>query len=250
MNKSTKKFLINTAQIAGLTVAALLLWYAASAVSGSDLIIPDPRTVIVLAFRLLGSGEIWLALLATLARSAAAFALSVAFAFGAALLTGVFPKTRFCVDAAVTFLRALPTIAAILAMLVVFRSSAVPVVVAFLVEFPVAYGAFERQFDRNAGLFDVCKVYNVSAANKVRFYLLPLIGREMLSVSEEGVSLCVKVVIAGEVLALPLKAVGREMYISKISVETARVAALTLLSLVLCFAISGILGYFRRRRGD
>ena len=128
--------------------------------------------------------------------------------------------------------------------------STVPVVVAFLVAFPVAYSTLVRQFEHNEQLFDVCKVYNVSAANKIKFYLLPLIRDELLSVAEEELPLCIKVVIAGEVLALPLNAVGREMYVSKIGVETARVVALTLIVFVVCFVISGVLGFVRRRVRD
>lgn len=250
MNKTTKKILVNLAQIAGLIAAALLVWYVAAVLTDSELIVPDPWTVFRLAFELLGQGAIWLALLSTLARALVAFAISVAVAFGLALLVGVFPRTRCCANAVVTFLRALPTIAVILMMLVVFRSSTVPVVVAFLVAFPVAYSTLVRQFEHNEQLFDVCKVYNVSAANKIKFYLLPLIRDELLSVAEEELPLCIKVVIAGEVLALPLNAVGREMYVSKIGVETARVVALTLIVFVVCFVISGVLGFVRRRVRD
>ncbi len=250
MSKGTKKFLINAAQVVGLIVVTALLWWGASALTDSELVLPDPWTVVVKAFELLGRGEIWLAFLFTLARAVVAFVLSAAVAFGLALLAGVFPKTEFCVNAVVTVLRALPTIAVILLALAVFNSAYVPVVVAFLVAFPVAYATFTRQFAHNGELFDVCKTYNVSAANKIRYFLLPLIRDELLSVAEEELPLCLKVVIAGEVLALPLKSVGREMYVGKVSLETAKVAALTLIVLAVCFVLSGVLGYFRRRADD
>ncbi len=250
MNKTTKKIFINIAQIAGLIAAALLVWYAACIVTRNEFVVPDPWNTVRLAFTMLGEGKIWLSLLATLARSAVAFALSLSVALGLALFSGTFPKTRFAVGVMVTFLRALPTIAIILMMLVVFRSTTVPVVVAFLVAFPVAYSAFERQFDRNKQLFDVCKVYDVTAANRIRYYLFPLIKEEIFSVVQEELPLCIKVVIAGEVLALPLNAVGREMYASKIALETARVVALTVLVLAVCYVIGGILTLIGRRCCD
>lgn len=247
MNKTTKKIVLSLAQITGLVVAALLVWYAAAAISGSELVVPQFHDVVRLTFSLLGEGDTWLALLATLARALVAFAISVAVAFGLALLVGVAPKTRFSVDAVVTVLRALPTIAVILVTLVMFPSDFVPVAVAFLVAFPIAYGTFVRGFEHRDELFDVCKVFNISASNKVRYFLLPMIRDELLSVAEEDLPLCIKVVIAGEVLALPLRAIGREMYVGKVSVETARVVALTLLVLIVCLVISAILGAVRRR---
>ena len=250
MNKTAKKLLINAAQIAGLIVVALLVWYVAAVVSDNELIVPQPLEVAKLTFDLLGEGATWLSLLFTLLRSLAAFALSAVAAFCFALAAGLFPKTRFCVDMAVTFLRALPTVAVILLTLVVFRSSVAPVVVALLVAFPVAYSTFVRQFDNNAALFDVCKAYDVTAANRAKYFLLPLMRDELLSVAEEELPLCIKVVIAGEVLALPLGSVGREMYVAKVNLDTAKVVALTVTVLMVCFVISGVLGFVGRRVSD
>lgn len=247
MNKMAKKNIINIAQIVGLIAVTVLLWYILALISDNSLVVPRPRAVIGLVFQLLGEGAIWLALLATLARSVLAFVLSLAFAFGLALLAGVFPKTRFCTSAVVTFLRALPTVAVILISLIIFRSSVTPVVVAFLVVFPVIYDVFVRKFQSNSELFDVCKVYDVTPANKVKFYILPLVRDELLSVTREQLPLAVKVVIAGEVLALPIRSLGREMYVGKVNLDTARVIALTVLSLTVCFVLSGVLSLAGRR---
>lgn len=247
MSKTTKKILSNVAQIVGLVVAAFLVWFAAAALSDNPLVVPDPLEVVKLTFQLLGAGETWLSLLATLARSAFAFALSLTVAFLLAVTVGVFPKTRLVVDAVVTVLRAIPTIAVILMTLVIFRSDSVPVVVAFLVAFPIIYSTFVRQFEYNKQLFDVCKVFNVGAKNKVGYYILPLIKDELLPVTRDELPLCIKVVIAGEVLALPVRAIGREMYRGKVSIETAKVIALTLIVLLVCFAISGALSLIGRR---
>ena len=241
MNKTAKKIIINIAQIVGLIAVTVLLWYILALISDNSLVVPRPRAVIGLVFQLLGEGAIWLALLATLARSVLAFVLSLA------LLAGVFPKTRLCTSAVVTFLRALPTVAVILISLIIFRSSVTPVVVAFLVVFPVIYDVFVRKFQSNSELFDVCKVYDVTPANKVKFYILPLVRDELLSVTREQLPLAVKVVIAGEVLALPIRSLGREMYIGKVNLDTARVIALTVLSLTVCFVLSGVLSLAGRR---
>lgn len=250
MNKTVKKIIINLAQIAGLIVAALLVWYAAAAISGSELVVPQFHTVVRLTFSLMGKPDVWIALLATLARALAAFALSLAVAFGLSLLVGVYPKTRFCTDVVVTVLRALPTIAVILITLVMFPSDYVPIAVAFLVAFPIVYGTFVRGFERCGELFDVCKVYNMPPSNKIRYFLLPIVRDELLPATEETLPLCIKVVIAGEVLALPMRSIGREMYLGKVIIDTARTVALTLLVLVVCLVIDVVLHAARRRRHD
>ena len=240
MNQRTKKLLINIAQIAALIVVALLLWYIAALITDSDLIVPEPWAVIKLAFSLLSVGSTYLALLSTLLRAVVAFAVSAVFAILLCMLVVALPKSSFCVNAVVTLLRALPTIAIILIALIMFQSTVVPVIVAFLVVFPVIYSALRRELEHNAQLLDACKVYDVSASKKIKFVLLPIVRDELLSIVRDELPLSIKVVVAGEVLALPMSGIGKLMYVGKVNLDTAKVVALTALALIVCFVISGI----------
>lgn len=248
MKQRTRKLLINILQIAVLIVVALLLWYIAAIATDSELIVPEPWSVIKLTFSMLIEGSTYLALLSTLLRALIAFVLSALFASILCLIVVVWQKSSFCVNAIVTFLRALPTIAIILVTLIVFPSTTVPVIVAFLVVFPVVFGRLRRELDRNGRLLDVCKVYDVSPAKKIKFVLFPIIRDELLSIVRDELPLCIKIVVAGEVLALPLNGLGKEMYVGKVNLDTARVIALTVLTLVVCFAISGLVTLCQRKK--
>ena len=248
MKQATKRLLTNIAQIAALIVVALLLWFIAAIAADSELIVPEPWAVVKLTFSLLGQGATYLALASTLLRAICAFVISVVFAVLLSLLVNLYPMCDFCVDSAVTFLRALPTIAIILVTLIVFNSSTVPVIVAFLVAFPVIYSVLQRAFQHNDKLLDVCKVYEVKAAKKIKYMFLPIVRDELLTIVREDLPLCIKVVVAGEVLALPLSGIGRQMYVGKVNLDTARVVALTLLTLIVCFAISGSVALCQRKK--
>ena len=248
MKPITKRFVINLIQIIVLIAVAILLWYVAALIFNSELIVPEPWTVVKLTFSLLGQGVTYLALLSTLLRAICAFVVSVCVAILLSLLVNLYPKCEFCVDCVVTFLRALPTIAIILVTLIVFNSSFVPAVVAFLVAFSVIYSVLQRSFRHNAQLLAVCKVYNVKTAKKIKFMFLPIVRDEILTIVREELPLCIKIVVAGEVLALPLSGIGREMYIGKVNLDTAKVVALTLLTLVVCFAISGVITLCQKKK--
>ena len=247
MKQRTKKLLINLAQIVALILIALLLWYIVALATDSDLIVPDPWSVLKLTFSLLGVGQTYLALLSTLLRGVIAFAVSVVFATLLCMLVVVWRKCTFCVNAVVTFLRALPTIAIILITLILFKSTSVPVIVAFLVVFPVIYSGLRRELEHNDKLLDVCAVYDVTPAKKIKFVLLPIVRDELLTNVADQLPLCIKVVVAGEVLALPLSGIGKQMYVGKVNLDTAKVVALTLLTLIVCFVISGIATAFSKR---
>ena len=249
MNKTFRKLYISIAQIVAAVVVVLLLWWLFAAIANNNLVLPQPWAVVKLTAELLGQGETYLALLLTLARALIAFTASMAVALGLVLLVGVFPSCKTVVNGFVTFIRALPTIAVILVVMIMLPSSfAVPIAVAFLVGFPVIYSAFQREITSEAKLLQVCDVYNVCRSKKVRHVLLPLVGRAVLPQCKDTFPLCVKVVIAGEVLALPHLGLGRDMYVAKVNLETASVLALTLLALAVCYLATGVCELLWRRR--
>lgn len=247
MNSTIKKVFISIFKVVAVVAAVLLLWYLAALWTNNDLVLPHPHQVVLLTLQLLGKGTTYIALAYTLLRALAAFALSLAFALVLALFSGVCNSVRPFVEGAVTFFRALPTIAVILVAMIVFPSSVVPIFVAFLVAFPIVYSAFCRETSSDR-LFDVCKVYNVSASKKVRYVLLPQISQALLPQIKDTLPLCVKIVIAGEVMALPRLGLGQQMYVAKVNLLTANVLALTLLALAVCFVISGVCALCGRKK--
>ena len=246
MKQASKKLLFSVIQAVVLFAVVVAVWYVAAALVKSDLILPQPHEVLILTFQLLGKGSTYLALLYTVLRAVIAFVVSLAFAVALTLLTGCYPKAKFSVGVVVSFLRALPTIAVILITLILFNSFITPVIVAFLVVFPVIFGVLNRTLNHNAKLLDLCKVYQVKSAKKVKIVLFPLIAEELATIVKENLPLCLKIVVAGEVLALPLRGIGREMYVGKVNLDTASVVALTILTLVVCFVISGVVSLCER----
>ncbi|MCH5159921.1 MAG: hypothetical protein J1F66_03625 [Clostridiales bacterium] len=248
MKQTTRRILFDILQIAVLIVVVIVLWYVVALIFHSELILPQPHNVLKITFSLLARPATYLALLYTLLRAVAAFILSVGFAILLALCVGVYDKSAFYVNAIVTFLRALPTIAIILITLILFNSAITPVIVAFLVTFPIVYSVFQREFVRNEKLLQVCKVYEVKVGKKIKYALFPLIQDELLTLVKDNLPLCIKIVVAGEALALPLYGIGRQMYVAKVNLETANVVALTILTLIVCFALSSIVSLCQRKK--
>ena len=249
MNKAIRKLYISIAQIVGAVVVVLLLWWLFATIADSDLVLPNPWAVLKITAQLLGKGTTYLALLLTLLRALIAFVASMAVALALNLLSNVSNLCAPFVNGFVTFIRAIPTIAVILVTMIMFSSSfVVPIVVAFLVGFPVIYSAFQREISAESKLLNVCKVYDVSKVKKVKHVLLPLMHRAVLPQCRDTFPLCVKVVIAGEVLALPRLGLGRNMYVAKVNLQTANVLALTLLALLVCYVVTGVCAAIGRRK--
>lgn len=247
MNKTVKKIGVATGKTVAFVAVVLLLWWAFAAIAQNELVLPQPWQVLKITFQLLGDGQIWLDLAVTLAGALVALVVSVLFALVLALFSATCKEAKPFVDAVVSILSTVPTAAIILILMIVFSSKAVPIVVAFLVVFPVLYASFQREIFGDSQLLDVCKVYNVSLKKQVRFVFLPQILRTFWAQCRSTVSLCVKVVISGEILALPRLGLGRDIYAAKVNLETAQVLALTLLALVVCGIISAALAFAQRK---
>ena len=246
MTSTAKKVLFNVLYVVGVVAVIFLTWYVLSVAFNSELVAPSPFKVIALTFALLGKSATYLALLSTLARSLIAFAASMAVALGLSLLVGVFPACKSAVDKLVTVFRAVPTMSIILVTLILFSSTVVPSIVAFLVAFPIIYSAFTREIYADVKLMDACNVYNVTRRNKTRYVLLPNIGKALIPQTEATLPLCIKVAIAGEALSLPRRGLGQQMYVAKVNLDTASVLALTLLALAACFIIQGVIALCSR----
>ena len=247
MNSATKKILKDALYAIGVILAIFLIWYVVSVTVNKELIAPSPWTVLALTFALLGKGVTYLALLSTLLRAVIAFVVSMATAFGLSLLAGLFPTCKAAIDKLVTIFRALPTMSVILITLILFSSTVVPAVVAFLIAFPIMYSAFTHEIYSNNALLKVCSVYDVSRLNKTRYVLLPEIGKAVVPQIKDTFPLCIKVVIAGEALSLPRRGLGQQMYIAKVNLDTASVLALTVLALAVCFIVQGVVSLCSRK---
>lgn len=241
MSLKTKKLLLNVTYAVGVIALIFILWYVMSLAIGSELVAPSPWAVIALTITLLGKGATYLALLLTLLRALIAFVVSMAAALGLSLIAGVLPSCKTAVDKIVTVFRAVPTMSIILVTLIVFPSTVVPSIVAFLVAFPIIYSAFTREIYADVKLMDACSVYGVTRRSKTRYVLLPSISKAVVQQIKDTLPLCIKVVIAGEALSLPRRGLGQQMYVAKVNLDTASVLALTILALALCFIIQGVI---------
>lgn len=234
------KTLISLLQAVSVLLVVFALWFALARAIDNQFVLPEPQEVAKQIVVYLGQSATYLALAKMLFRAVIAFVGSLVVALALCLLVNVAPTLRSVTDGFVTFFRALPTISIILIVMIVLKSATVPILVAFLVTFPVVYSAFCREVDASEGLLKMCKVYKMSARNKTKYVLLPLVNRALLPQCNDTLPLCIKVVVAGEVLALPRDSMGKLMSIAKINLEMANVIALTVITLVVCFAISGV----------
>lgn len=245
MNKFWKNGIFLTAS--GL-LCLLFAWAIAFAVVGNEYLLPSPWKTLIEVWALFGRPSFFASFFATLGRAALAFFLAFVLGGGLGLIAYLLPSFGRFMRGIVAVLRALPTMAVLLLILVGVSHSFAPVLVGVLTLFPLLYSAVYNALGGvDNSLIEMCNVYRVPMGERVRrLYLqtaLPLVVADGVA----ALSFALKLIVSAEVLAFTYRSIGGLMQESAIAVETASMMALTVVVCLVGMAIE-LLGEGLKKR--
>jgi NitT/TauT family transport system permease protein len=187
--------------------------------------------------RLLGQTRFIEAVGATALRSLTAFSIAMLSGTAAGFLAGVSPRFKAMLSPPLTVLRATPVLAIILLAMIWFPAGVVPVFSALIMSIPVVtehVAAGVGSVDRR--LVDMARSFGVAPLDIARSIRIPSAMPHVLAAARSALGLSWKVVIAGEVLSQPARAIGTGMQEARLILETSEVFAWALAGIILCAA--------------
>lgn len=217
-----------------LAVAAMIAaWVVAYYSVRNDYVVPSFPDALQEVWAQLGSAEFWTAFGNTLGRSLAAwllaFALAVAFA---ALSAARGPFRRFFAPF-ISVMRTVPTMAITLMLLIWTKPAVAPVIVAFMMIFPLTYAQLIAAYEGiDPQISEMAAIYKVSLRDRLFRVFIPMMLPDVLSQAGANFSLTLKVMISAEVLASTFRSVGGLIHTAAVELATARMFALVLLMLL------------------
>ena len=220
------------------SVAAVLImwlvWIIAYYSVKNDYVVPSFSDTMVSLGGCLGSGEFWTAFALTFLRTLEAFALSFLLAALLAAASALSKTAAAFIKPFMIFLRTVPTLAIILILLIWTSAKVAPVIVTFLVLFPMIYSQMVAATENvDGGLIQMAKLYGVSKKERLFKIYLPQISPDIFSQTGANVSLGIKVMISAEVLSNTYKSLGGMMQSARSFLEVSRLAALKLIAVLL-----------------
>ena len=227
MKPEVKRILANILYPTAALAAVLAVWAIVSAAKDIPILIPQLDRIfaeLLTAGRVLGS-----------------FLLSFAFAAVLAAVGTFFRPLHRFLSPIVTVLQSAPTMAVILLAVVWLDNSEVPLLIGFLICFPLLYNACRSAIDGvDPELVEMAKLYKLRPADKLTGVYIPSVLPAVADGARSAVSLCVKVVIAAEVLAQTKGSIGVEMQAASVMFEIARLMAWTVVAIVMSFVFEGV----------
>lgn len=214
----------------------VLIWHIAAVKTDMEMILPTPSRTIEELGLLFGQGSFWLAVGETSLRAFIGFAIAFLVAAIFAIAAYIVPAIGKIFYPVVSIARAVPTMSVILLALIWLSSKTAPLFIAFLLVFPVLYSSFCSAL---AGIdkktIDMSKVFEVPIFRRILDLYIPSVAPSAFDAMASGLSLAIKVTIAGEVLAQTSPSMGLNMQISKAYLDTASLLAWTFMAVLIAY---------------
>lgn len=232
-----------------ITVAVIvLLWAAAAKAVNSEYILPNVGETLAALMELFKSAEFYRAFFGTLLRSVISFAISFVLAFIVALAAYKSEKAKRALSPLIIIIRALPTIAVVLLLVVWTNSKVAPVVVTMLVVFPTLYNnLYAALCGIDKELNEMCKVFGVSNKKRLKKVVFPQVAPEFISAAGAGITLNLKLMVAAEVLSQTARSMGYLLNTSKVYFEISTMLALVLVTVIAGLIIEWTFSFMARR---
>jgi len=208
----TKKRIWVTVSI--LTMIALW-WILAETAFRRSLAVPAPPEVLRQMWISAGTGALWLNSFNTLWKVFAAFLISLVLGFGAAVAAVKSVRVRYFISPIVTVVRAVPTMGVILILFIIIRRpETAAIVIAVMMVFPMLYEGFYTSIKETDGqLLQMARVHKIPFNRRLTGIYAPHMAPYFFSSAAAGVGMCLKVVIAAEIIGIPAaNTIGTAMF--------------------------------------
>ena len=225
----------------------LVIWYFACWWIDVELILPTPAQAFIHIGAYLKDISFWVSLGWTYLRCIESFLIAFLIALGLAVLAYSKKEAEKFINPFMAFIRAIPTMAIILILIISIAPEGTPIVVAGIVICPTLYQSFLtslKQIDQK--LVEMTNIYHVSKKNQIFKFYIPMVLPGILENSATGFSLNIKLIIAAEAMAQTRNSIGKLMQYAKISIEIEKLFALTIIAVILSVISEALIKLFKR----
>ncbi|MBP3892097.1 MAG: hypothetical protein J6D29_07980 [Solobacterium sp.] len=212
----------------------LILWYVCAALIQNTILIPYPHEVLFYFGNMIFKSDSYLAIGMTLFRVLKGFVISFLLALGVVLLIDRFPRFGLYFQPINILAKTIPNVSYMILALIWLGSEGAISLVVFMILFPIFFNGLNGRLKEEMEHYqDIETLYPETFLSKLKYCTFPLIKEEMINTSKTALSLALKVGVMAEILGSAQIGIGRQLYLAKINLDTARLIAWTLVIILL-----------------
>ena len=211
----------------------IAVWQGVSLAVGSEILVASPARTFGALLSLLREGAFYRAVLGSLMRICAGFALALALGIALGALSFVVGWVRALLHPVVSVVKATPVASFVILALIWISSKNLSIFIAFLMVFPIMYENMLAGLESaDAKLLEMGQVFHLSRMARIRAIYLPAAYPFLLSAARLSLGMCWKSGIAAEVIGQPRQSIGAELNQAKLFFNTPDLFAWTVTIIV------------------
>ncbi|MFV0503120.1 MAG: ABC transporter permease [Lachnospirales bacterium] len=229
-----KDFILNNKYKIFIIIVLVSIWFLFATYISNEIKIPSPIRVIEELIVIVLDKNFLLNLVSTCKRVIFSFLLSFTLGIVLGMISGFYGFIRDLLEPIILVLKSMPTMAVILLALIWLGRESSPILVCFLVCFPIIYSTVVSGIiNIDKKLLEMVNIYRFTKMKKLFHLYLPSIVASLAAILPTGFSLTFKVCIAAEVLSQPKYAMGTGFQMERVALNTAGVLAWAIITIIL-----------------
>lgn len=231
-------------------VILLLCWQLFSMKIDKEIFLPSPGDTVRALLALLQTKEFYFSVGSSCLRIMSGFVLALAAGILLAMLASCNRLLLAIFDLLMQLMKAIPVASFVILVLLWVRSKHLAIVIAFLMVLPVVYTNVRdgiRQTDKK--LLEMATVFRLSRGKRIRYIYMPAVMPYFVSACSIGLGFCWKSGIAAEVIGLPDRSIGEQLYEAKLYLMTPELFAWTAVIVVVSVVVEKLVMRLIRRAG-
>ncbi len=229
-------------------VLMLVIWQALAMVLNQEILLASPTKVLQEILVIVRTGEFWGAIFFSFVRIVSGFLLGT---FSAVVLAVFASKYAIIKDALAPFMltiKSIPVASFVILVLVWFSSQNLAILISFLMVMPIMYtNVLEGIRNTDKNLLEMAKVFEIVRLKKIRYIYFFEVYPFFLSGVKIALGLCWKAGIAAEVIGIPERSIGENLFNAKIFLDTPSLFAWTVVIILISTGFEKCFLFFMRQ---
>lgn len=209
---------------------------------GLELLLPSPVSTVKRLLEFLRTAEFYATICHSIVRIVIGTAVSVILGVIIAVITARFRILHDVIYPFMTVIKAIPVASFIVLLLLWTGRDILPSIISVLIVLPIVWSNVETgilQTDKS--LLEMANAYKMGKWKQIKYIYAPSTLPYFVSALNSSLGLAWKAGIAAEVLALPAIAIGKQIYESKLYMETVDLFAWTLTVILISLVIEKLI---------
>lgn len=212
----------------------LLVWQLVSMLVGNEILLVGPVEALGSLLGMLTEGTFWQACIGSVLRISLGFFLGLVIGIFLAIFCYRYQIAEEILSPVMTLLKAVPVASFVVLFLIWWSSAYLATVISFCITLPNLYiNTLEGMKSTDKKLLEMAKVFKIAKTDSFFYIYRPALKPFWDSAIALAAGMSWKSGVAAEVIGLPVNAIGEQLYMSKIYLDTAGVLAWTVVVILL-----------------